>query len=555
MHKAFSPLLNLFALLGCASFLRAANPGDEVVVVYNSRVPESKDIAQHYAQLRHVPTAQIFGFPMPDIEEISRADFRDTLQKPLALALADHDLLRFGSESVSATNGKPQYLAQKVIRARIRYVVLCYGVPLRISEDASLADASTDSIRLELRRNEAAVDSELACLPIMDQNFQLTGPYVNPLYGCTNAHLLNPTNGILMVTRLDGPTPGIARNLVDKAIEAETDGLWGRAYFDLRGLTNGEYKRGDDMIREAANLCRRLGYDTIVDTNAATFPVSFPMSQIAYYAGWYDEHVSGPFTLPHVEFMPGAFAYHLHSFSAATIRSTDRQWVGPLLAKGVTITMGCVAEPYLTGTPDVGVFTARFLFSSFTFGEAAHAAQTVLSWQTTIVGDPLYRPFARSPKAQHDDLERRHSKLLEWSFYLLQGRSLPAISRILENLDLTRRSPVLQEKLADLYAAQGKPSSSIHALQQALRLGPSPQQRVRLMLTLADRLIATDRADEAYQVYLQFLKDCPDYPDMASIQYRIDDLAHQLANRADSSKSTNRLSSPPHNNPPLRHGV
>jgi len=32
-----------------------------------------------------------------------------------------------------------------------------------------------------------------------------------------------------------------------------------------------------------------------------------------------------------------------------------------------------------------------------TFGEAAWAAQPVLSWQTTVVGDPLYRPFAKEP--------------------------------------------------------------------------------------------------------------------------------------------------------------
>ena len=29
-----------------------------------------------------------------------------------------------------------------------------------------------------------------------------------------------------------------------------------------------------------------------------------------------------------------------------------------------------------------------------TFGDAAYYAEPVLSWQTTFVGDPLYRPFA-----------------------------------------------------------------------------------------------------------------------------------------------------------------
>ena len=121
------------------------------------------------------------------------------------------------------------------------------------------------------------------------------------------------------------PAPDIARGLVDKALAAERDGLWGRAYFDARGLdkTN-SYYLGDEWILGAAEICRELGFETTVDKNPATFPADFPMSQIAIYCGWYDGNVSGPFALPKVEFMPGAFAYHLHSFSAATLRSTNR---------------------------------------------------------------------------------------------------------------------------------------------------------------------------------------------------------------------------------------
>ena len=55
---------------------------------------------------------------------------------------------------------------------------------------------------------------------------------------------------------------------------------------------------------------------------------------------------------------------------------------------------------------------------------------------------------------------------------------------LLEQLETTRRSAVLTEKLGDLYAAQGKPSSAVHEYRQALQLDASPQQRVRLLLTL-----------------------------------------------------------------------
>ena len=122
------------------------------------------------------------------------------------------------------------------------------------------------------------------------------------------------------------------------------------------------------------------------------------MSHIAIYAGWYASDVNGPFALPKVEFMPGAFAYHLHSFSADTLRSTTANWCGPLLAKGATCTMGCVYEPYLAATPNIAFFL-QALFNGYTFGEAAWAAQAALSWQTTVIGDPLYRPFGKPPAA------------------------------------------------------------------------------------------------------------------------------------------------------------
>ena len=92
------------------------------------------------------------------------------------------------------------------------------------------------------------MDSELILLPESRENYPLAGPLRNPLFGATNAAWLNPANGALIVARLDGPPAGIASALVDKAMEAETNGLWGRAYFDLRGLTNGAYKPGDDAI-------------------------------------------------------------------------------------------------------------------------------------------------------------------------------------------------------------------------------------------------------------------------------------------------------------------
>jgi len=498
--------------------LQARAAGDEVVVIYNSRVPESKTVAEHYTQMRQVPVKQIYGFELTTNEEMSRAEFRDTLQQPLAKKLEADGLWKLDMTFYRGTNNQPDRAVRKVVASKIRYAVLCYGVPLKISEDPTIHEAIAEKTQPELRRNQAAVDSELTWLPLSQMQFPLTGVVPNWLYGSTNAAMFNPTNGFLIVARLDGPTAGIANGLVDKALQAEHDGLWGRAYFDARGLepTN-SYYLGDQWILTAAQISRELGFETTVDDKPETFPASFPMSQIAIYCGWYDSDASGPFALPKVEFMPGAFAYHLHSFSASTIRSTTRCWCGPLVAKGATCTMGCVNEPYLGATPNVAVFLQTF-GRGYTFGEAAWAAQPVLSWQTTVIGDPLYRPFGKSPQKLHAELSRAHNPLDEWSYLrlvdlgLAHGARLTEISGILENLDAATNSAVLTEKLADLYETQGKPSSAILTWQNALKLNPSPQQRIRLRLTLGDKLQAEGRITEAAENYQKLLAEAPDYP-------------------------------------------
>lgn len=557
MRSAVTKRVILWAWIlaaGAAPFLRAENAGDSVVVVYNNNVSESRILAEYYASRRQVPKEQIFGLDLPKTETMTRAEFREQLQKPLLEKLEKAKLFSFRQEIQPATKEKPGEVVQLVTETKVRYAALCYGVPLKILSDPNVKEEGMERIRVELRRNEAAVDSELALLPLSRVNLPLTGPFQNRWYGATNAANLNPTNGLLMVTRLDGPSFQAAKRLVDLAIQAETDGLWGRAYFDTRGLTNSNYKLGDNWIKGAGQVARRLGFETIFDESPGTFSASYPMSQIALYAGWYDGHVSGPFSRPKVEFMPGAVAYHLHSFSAQSIRSASQNWVGPLLEKGVTATLGCVEEPYLEGTPDVATLFSRLLLFGFSFGEAAYACQGSLSWQTTVIGDPLYRPFHRKPQALYEDLARRHSPLIEWSqlqiVNLNQVTGMPPadLTDYLRDLPETKTSAVLEEKLGDLYHSQGKLMDAIDPYSAVLKLNPTPQQRVRVMLGLARLLGAFSREEQAYELYRQFLSEFPDYPDLVSIYKKILPLAEKLGKMSEAEelqKEINRLTPPP----------
>lgn len=541
--------LFLIAAAGLALTSQAFAQGNEVIVVFNSRVPESKAVAEHYARRRAVPANQVVGLPLPTGETMTREQFIEELQKPLRKHLEAEKLFTFGP----ATNRFPPEVGQDkafrvVTSARVRYAALCYGVPVKILRDTKLAEPHTEKLPPELRRNEAAVDTQLACLLDWEGVLPWTGPIRNPYYGVTNLAALHPTNGLLMVTRLDGPSPTIARGLVDKAIEAETNGLLGRAYFDARGLTNGGYKDGDVWMRLGARVARQSGFETVLDDQPATFSAGFPMSQIAFYAGWYDQQVSGPFTRPTVEFVPGAFAYHLYSFGAQTIRNSNETWVATLLQKGAACTMGAVDEPYLSGTPDISMFIAHWLGGHRTFGEAAYVGQTVLTWQITIVGDPLYRPVTGLQK-----LEREKDAPSEWALLAMlvqrEASGLPPTEavRTVEFSPVTRRSAVLTEKLGDVYLAQGKMSDALDMYEGALRRGPSPMQRLRLLLSLAEKRAALGADDKALAWYETVLKEFPDYPEALRLRRQMLVLAKRLgrANLVEQFEGEIRRLSPP----------
>lgn len=508
-----------------------AEPGREVAVVYNRQAGEdSALVAQFYAQARGVPDRQIIGLDLPTQETISRQQFEERLRRPLLRELETRGLVQFHGLIVPAQKNRPGRVIRVPQAASVRYLVLCWGVPLRISRDPNLVEPGQTNLPTQLRRNEAAVDSELAAALLLEAGRPRVGPIPNPAFGTTNTARLHPTQGLFLVARLDGPSPAIARRLVKLAVAAERDGLWGRAWFDLRGLKSGPYQPGDDWLREASEVAWRVGFETSVDEQAAVLPEGFPFPQVALYAGWYQRSVCGPLASPTVEFQPGAIAYHLHSFSATTIRSPNAAWVGPLLARGVTATFGHVYEPYLSGSPRMGILFQRLLEEGFTLGEAFYAAQPALSWQNTLVGDPLYRPAAwrlahgEDPAAAPPAF-RPWAVLQSLNHRLAAGLSAAEARRQLENHPLTSRSAILLEKLAALLAAEGRWREAAKACERALDQDPSPEQAVLLQIQQARYLAEAGRLAEALKAWEQFFDRHPDRPGLLPFYEE----AHQVA--------------------------
>jgi uncharacterized protein (TIGR03790 family) len=360
------------------------SPAASVIILANSADPDSLRLAAHYAEARGVPVENLVALPMPADETISWTEFIGEIWQPLQDELVHRGWIDAISIPSVDTIGRKQYV---MVGHHIAYLVVCRGVPLRIADDPRLlsVNASPDG-QSQFRTNQGAVDSELSLLA--RNGYNINGWVPNPLF-----HNEHPTpfdlSDIVKVGRLDGPTLEDAERLVDNALIAERTGLLGRGYIDLGG---GPASEGDHWLEAAAAQLTALGFDGDVDREPSTMPVTSRFDAPVLYFGWYATDLNGPFTLPHFEFPPGAIALHIHSFSAHTLRSPTEGWCGPLVAHGVTATMGNVYEPYLqlTHRPDL---LLHALARGWTLGEAAYYAQPALSWQGVLIGDPLYRPF------------------------------------------------------------------------------------------------------------------------------------------------------------------
>ncbi|MDD5350148.1 MAG: TIGR03790 family protein [Chthoniobacteraceae bacterium] len=380
----FSALLRLCVSLFClASFAWAAPEPPPIAVVFNESDPQSVALAGYYAEKRGIPLNRLIGLSCPTDESVSREAYDATIAGPLREAFVSRG---WWKTEADITGGQ-------VVESRIRYVALMRGVPLKIAPVAAYPGDKPLPAGSPLAHNEAAVDSELAVLGLATR--RISGPLDNPAYeGKGGAADYGTVPWLLRVCRLDAAEPATVRRMIDDALAAEKSGLWGFAYVDARGLNGKDaYAQGDVWFRGAAADLRARGVPCVLDNAPALLPAHYPMTRAALYLGWYAGEIEGALADPAFRFAPGAVAVHLHSFSAGSLRAPLRGWCAPLLERGAAATLGNVFEPYLMFTPHLDIFE-RQLCGGAPFADAAYAAQPVLSWMTTFIGDPLYRPFA-----------------------------------------------------------------------------------------------------------------------------------------------------------------
>jgi len=456
MTRTIHPgLLHLVCLLLSVCGLWAATPADEVIIIANRNSRESVELAGYYAQQRGIATNRICLLDLPAGEVIARRYYENNLRGPFLKFLRDGKFIQQVMREKSILQAHDS--GWKTVSSDVKFVALMYGVPLRIADSRGLLDRKMAQVLgTTMARDDAAVDSELSLA--LFESYDVAGQVQNFFQGQVQWEDLGPAvKDLLLVTRLDGPDARVVRRMLDDAVFAERNGLWGRAYFDTRGLKDTSYLMGDFWLREAGQRFERDGWWVQVDSAEPVWGAGFPMENCAIYMGWYADHCVGPFTRTNFAFARGAFAYHNHSASAKSLRTGTNGWCGPLLAKGACCTMGATAEPYLALTPDMQVFADRWL-AGHTFAEAAYMSLPALSWQTTVIGDPLYRPFARPLDLETARLDASGDVNAEWAWLMtvnrlvLQGRFHVAMN-VIGSILTKRESNVLRERRADLYLA------------------------------------------------------------------------------------------------------
>jgi hypothetical protein len=207
------------------------------------------------------------------------------------------------------------------------------------------------------------------------------------------------------------------------------------------------------------------------------------------------------------QFVPGAVAVHIHSFSARTLRDPNANWVAPLVTRGVAATTGNVYEPYLDLTPHLDVLNERLL-QGFTFAESVYMSLKVLSWMTTVVGDPLYRPFAGTQggawRTEPDAAAEPWIALQKE----LRKASRSGLTQTLYLARLARENPtgLNYESLGTLQSYLGEPRAALKSLESAGAAYRNPAEsfrtvveRVRILQGLADKKDALKLIDRTLQ--------------------------------------------------------
>lgn len=494
----------LFSSASAQESVKNSQYASATLVIYNQNVADSRKLAAYYAGKRNIPFENLIGMKCSTEEIITRSEYKKTILEPLRKQFDANGWW----ERKEDAQGK-----LRAVHTKMKFAAIMFGMPLKVESSVSEDLKQKSSTNLGPENNDAAsIDSEIACLS-MDLT-KLSGAAGNPYFRSTDR---GGTPEILLTSRIDGPNYATAKRLIDDAIAVEGSGLWGMALIDIANLAKEKgaaYKIGDDWLETCSEFYRKAGIPTLVDRFSTRVPKGYPLGKdIILYFGWYTQNAQGPFIDQNFQFKRGAVAAHIHSYSASTLRTTLKNWSGPLLSRGACAVLGNVYEPFLQMSTHLDLFNARFL-AGFTFAEASWIATPVFSWMQVMIGDPLYQPFiikSEIEAGQDDDFKAFRIAVLRWA-------SKP--KQLISNLDkaaTSLKSGKILESTGLYMMSEKKYKDADEVFKRAAALYANSEDQLRIRLLRAQGKLAGGDKGSALEILSNSLSDFKGSPGIEAV--------------------------------------
>ena len=460
-----------------------AQSAENVAVVINETSADSQRIGEYYIRKRAIPQANVIRIRTLGNEEITRAGYDATIERPIAAALM-----------------------KAALQDRILYIVLTKGVPIRVA--GTVARDGT----------VASVDSELTLLyrKMTGKPVPVPGPVDNPYYLGSRLvrdaqRFTHRAHDIFLVSRLDAFTVDEALAVIDRAQNPVTEGQ-----FVLDQRAGFGSSTGDGWLEEAARRLDVVGVGARVILDQSSQPVRDIKPVLGYYS-WGSNDPANRVRRFGMGFVAGSIAATYVSTDARTFQNPPDTWapsdnwkdnrvlvggspqtlIGDLVREGVTGVAGHVAEPYLQSTVRPSILFPTYV-SGFNLIEAFYLAIPHLSWQTVVIGDPLCAPFQRQvlTRAEIEDAPDAQTELPA----IFSSRRTEVVRSQLRNADA---KAIALSLAAESRMIRNDLPGARRALEQATEAAPAAVTLQLQLALLYDRLGEDARARERYRLILK----------------------------------------------------
>ena len=223
-------LFNLTQVYACDSALPVQGLRDDVLVIVNDNSIDSCEVGRHYAESRHIGKNRIAHVLAHPSFFTNWDDFRNLRDQ--IIKFMQENTLPANVTPVTCLDGEPPYYCEASVKqlrdsSSIKYIVTTKGIPTRTPVDGSqlnfkTAPTSVDNYLRHWLVNYYSEDKIFSSVARAKEFGDGRG-----------MRIVEPAiDKELIIGRIDGITLESANRLVDRAISAEQNGVFGKLYGD-----------------------------------------------------------------------------------------------------------------------------------------------------------------------------------------------------------------------------------------------------------------------------------------------------------------------------------